>query len=274
MPDRLDLLNGTTGRWCDKCGCLETVMTTMKQCSRCRSVLYCSRDCQKADWKAHKKICLKTVQAISSATAPIVNKSIPATNTNETPWPWTRPIPQLTRSPTIRPPIIAADLVVNLTTPFTRLYVKRWLHGRTEKDVFKLLFDTIRVRSWDDQSLAAQSLMDIMQGSKAHASRMLVLRFIREAVRQRCLPSWWSSEKEKECLRFGLSDENWKDSERPVQVHQVVARYGSPLILLQMRIFAEQVYGPVSRKMSAIPMMRVHMRAEREELLRNLLNAK
>lgn len=116
--------------------------------------------------------------------------------------------------------------------------------------------------------------MDIVQGSKVHASRMLTIRFIREAVRQRCLPSSWSPEKEKECLRFGLSDENWKESERPVQVQQVVARYGSPLILLQMRIFAEQVYGPVLGKVSAMPMLRMHMWAERPELIRNLMNAK
>ena len=31
----------------------------MKRCSRCKSVRYCSAECQKADWKNHKKECRK-----------------------------------------------------------------------------------------------------------------------------------------------------------------------------------------------------------------------
>ncbi len=30
---------------------------TLKHCAKCSVTLYCSRDCQKADWKAHKKVC-------------------------------------------------------------------------------------------------------------------------------------------------------------------------------------------------------------------------
>lgn len=29
----------------------------MKRCAKCQTSLYCSRDCQKADWKTHKKSC-------------------------------------------------------------------------------------------------------------------------------------------------------------------------------------------------------------------------
>lgn len=31
----------------------------LRYCSRCEMVLYCSRECQKTDWKRHKKDCAK-----------------------------------------------------------------------------------------------------------------------------------------------------------------------------------------------------------------------
>ncbi|KAL6883163.1 hypothetical protein HDV57DRAFT_495578 [Trichoderma longibrachiatum] len=33
---------------------------TLKKCAKCQTTPYCSRDCQKADWKQHKKVCGKT----------------------------------------------------------------------------------------------------------------------------------------------------------------------------------------------------------------------
>ncbi|GAA5963870.1 hypothetical protein JCM3765_004046 [Sporobolomyces pararoseus] len=40
---------------CDSCKSLFDP-TQLKACSACRSVLYCSRDCQKIDWKGHKEL--------------------------------------------------------------------------------------------------------------------------------------------------------------------------------------------------------------------------
>eukprot|EP00914_Ancora_sagittata_P012017 GHVO01023256.1.p1 GENE.GHVO01023256.1~~GHVO01023256.1.p1 ORF type:complete len:244 (+),score=51.34 GHVO01023256.1:423-1154(+) len=39
---------------CGNCGKVEG---TLSRCQRCKKVLYCTRECQKEDWKFHKRIC-------------------------------------------------------------------------------------------------------------------------------------------------------------------------------------------------------------------------
>ena len=41
-------------RKCQVCGPCEKV----QKCSKCKIVLYCSKECQKLDWKTHKTYCL------------------------------------------------------------------------------------------------------------------------------------------------------------------------------------------------------------------------
>jgi hypothetical protein len=37
----------------------------MKSCAECRNATYCSRECQKVDWKQHKKSCGKGGETLS-----------------------------------------------------------------------------------------------------------------------------------------------------------------------------------------------------------------
>ena len=43
--------------WNAKCNEDKVKLSTMMCCDRCRSAVYCSRECQKADWHWHKKRC-------------------------------------------------------------------------------------------------------------------------------------------------------------------------------------------------------------------------
>jgi hypothetical protein len=44
---------------CAQCGTAEAKSGDYKDCAKCRITFYCSRSCQKAHWKVHKKSCCK-----------------------------------------------------------------------------------------------------------------------------------------------------------------------------------------------------------------------
>ena len=54
MPLTQVTSNDAWQRMCSTC-CEENIKTMM--CSGCHNIRYCSKKCQKADWKIHKKIC-------------------------------------------------------------------------------------------------------------------------------------------------------------------------------------------------------------------------
>lgn len=42
---------------CNACGFTPSLDYSFQRCARCKEAYYCSRECQKEDWKSHKKIC-------------------------------------------------------------------------------------------------------------------------------------------------------------------------------------------------------------------------
>jgi splicing suppressor protein 51 len=53
---------------CAKCQKAAGPANPLKRCAKCREASYCNRECQKADWKNHKKDCVRTSQAKASHT--------------------------------------------------------------------------------------------------------------------------------------------------------------------------------------------------------------
>jgi hypothetical protein len=54
---------------CAKDGCYSYTPEKLRQCSKCKVVLYCSRDCQVSDWPNHRKFCKQMAKLRSDKAA-------------------------------------------------------------------------------------------------------------------------------------------------------------------------------------------------------------
>ncbi|KAF9067976.1 hypothetical protein BDP27DRAFT_857555 [Rhodocollybia butyracea] len=67
MTTKIPPLTARMGQACHSCF-IERAEKNISRCSKCRSVAYCSSDCQKKDWPSHKAIC-KSLYAIENDSA-------------------------------------------------------------------------------------------------------------------------------------------------------------------------------------------------------------
>ncbi|KAK5111610.1 hypothetical protein LTR85_011788 [Meristemomyces frigidus] len=67
-----DFAGDSIGKYCGNCNKLEKdpEHAPLKECNKCHSILYCSRDCQKADFKKHKKTCASLAQTHAQTSGP------------------------------------------------------------------------------------------------------------------------------------------------------------------------------------------------------------
>lgn len=104
---------------------------SLKRCAKCKMTHYCSRDCQTADWKLHKKIYGKNESPAFSGAILEHGSSY--------------------SSPRLK------DLDNHVPNPFTRLDQGKYLDDRPEEDVYKLLVDSFHMRQADDINLKGKT---------------------------------------------------------------------------------------------------------------------
>ncbi|KAI9374061.1 hypothetical protein BJX61DRAFT_344395 [Aspergillus egyptiacus] len=195
---------------CNICAKKASKETTLKRCGKCKAIWYCSRECQKADWKDHKESCSKL------ANEPFVGPSAPQ-----------------------------KGLSVAIDNPFQQLENKTWLHNRPERDVYKLLIDTYRLRMADQRQFEGSAETNSLFGESADISGSF-RRFLRKVTEEKreLLPSWWSPEKAEECEQLAETGVGWSSLyNNAVQKQDIIDHYENPLMPMQIRMFAEQIYG-------------------------------
>ncbi|KAL9628591.1 MAG: hypothetical protein Q9164_007211 [Protoblastenia rupestris] len=187
------------------CDEVEPPWEPYKKCAKCHTQKYCSRECQRADWKAHKKICGKQ-QSEGSGRAPT-----------------------------------DFDAMGPIAGQFFKELVKDdYLHQFTEKDAFCQLIDCYRMRVEDDYVHAHEN-----RGIYANEDPVPDFKhFLNEAERRNgLLPAWWTPKKRTECERLAIDETQWCDIKCAVEKKDIMEHYNDNQAPMKLRLLAEKIYG-------------------------------
>lgn len=180
---------------CAKCNNTEG---ELKKCTKCKSVLYCNRECQRAHWKKHKRQCSRLAGEGSPSPAQTGSGSNSSSAAN----------------------------------PFTRLSENTFLHDGSEEDTFRILVDVLRMRQEDTYTFEGETMPGTIYNGESSSEMAFRNMLWRAKQVQGLLPLWWSSEKEEECIRKNKEalqsaqeksdiQEFWRDSLMPMKLRMV-----------------------------------------------------
>ncbi|KAI1253560.1 hypothetical protein MGN70_005770 [Eutypa lata] len=196
---------------------------TLTSCERC-DVVYCSRSCQVAHWKAHKKTCARDRDnrpSSSSATGPETTSSAGGAGAASG----------------------TSGLVMDMPMPFTRLEKGIYLHDRPEADTYQLLIDTHRLRLEDTSKFEGVQEPGSIYAAIGNDPLPGFRRFLDTAkAKAGILPPWWNEDKQKECEELGMRA-GWASLRKKVQKSEIISHYGDAKFPMQLRMLGEAIYG-------------------------------
>ncbi|CAM6085172.1 unnamed protein product [Calypogeia fissa] len=167
-------------RSCITCHKLESDLgEKLKNCAKCPNTLYCSRECQKADWKQHKRVC---------ASKQASNKEAP------------------TASPS--PDFTAVDNILLGVPPEFRNIpgADSGLLALSEKECFTRLIDSFCMRV-EDEYVYGGNIIGLYNGNNPLPDFKKFLHLAES--RPNLLPPWWNKQKREECERLAVLEDYW-----------------------------------------------------------------
>ncbi|EME80475.1 uncharacterized protein MYCFIDRAFT_156218 [Pseudocercospora fijiensis CIRAD86] len=178
-----------------KCARCSKTGGPLKKCAKCRSILYCDRECQTLHWKMHKKECSRLASSNTAATR-------------------------------------TAGGSKNTAGGFTSIANNTFLNNRPEKEVYKLLVDIVRMRQEDTYTFEGDTMSGTIyngESSSEPAFRDMIRRAKNKAG---FLPPWWTDSKLEECVRLNKQalqcaqeksdiQESWGDNTMPMKLRML-----------------------------------------------------
>ncbi|RMZ92282.1 hypothetical protein DV736_g500, partial [Chaetothyriales sp. CBS 134916] len=242
--------------------CQHTVQVTAfaktRQCAKCNLVTYCSRTCERTHYQKHKKECGKKGQSLASSSSKGEAGGSGSGSGNS-------------NSGRIRPPPLAAPSTAALlpfprqTKPFEALKKKEWLllpsatQQYWQQHVYMLLIDAFRLHQDDGMTFASVAeIGSIYHNDNADSAVAFEFGFLPVAQQEQLLPTWMTRKTGRfhghECVEFGMKNADlhmgggeegkaWGGLKTRVTEEDIVKWYGGESMVLQMRVFAWQVYG-------------------------------
>lgn len=153
-------------------------------------------------------------------------------------------------------------LDADVSKPFMALYKRTWLHNRSEKDTYRVLIDSYRLKMADDATFDG--------GYEKDAYTLSGLRRYLDAAKARgdLLPAWWSDGKQAECETLASGGEAWYNLRKKPRKAQFNDHYGDGKFAMQLRMIREQITGrgpggqpaaSIIRFLKVMEIMRIHV---------------
>jgi splicing suppressor protein 51 len=241
---------------CAKCAQPAADGAALKQCGACKSQPYCSRECQVADWPAHKPACQR------------------ATGTGPAPAPGSAST--FNTRPTVTGFSLASasgqSLLAALNSPSGAGGLLD--PALPEQTVYRHLIDAFRMRCEDEYTFTGE-LIGLYNDNDHAGARREFERFLdaaegkvgrrgkgkgkskgkgkgantdagagtgREASTAH-LPGWWNAGKRQACLRAARDTNGEARIYHAVEKHDVQKAYEDSLMPMKLRLLADEIYG-------------------------------